>query len=818
MNGNGTGPVSAPSSSVTPLAPGTVPTTSVPVSTVDGFTFDITNYSAVTTYTLTATNGATVSRSGQTVTVTGLGAGASSSIGIGAALAGFTPTSSSVVGSALAAGIAPTFGTVTRTPDGYSFSITNYVPSAHYTFDATNGATVDVYGANVVVTGLAAGAGSDVTVGISRTGYTDASAIESGSALATGTAPQLTGVTATADGFTFQIANFSPSLVYTFNTTNGGQITAVGSTVVVWNLAPGESSDVTVTATDPGVSISSATTSGTALLAGTVPVLSAPVSLQSGFAVDISNFSPDVNYTVSSTDGTAVLSGSTVTVSGLADGASATVTVLASRDGYATTSATQTGSALPAGVVPTFSTPVRTADGFTFDITNFDPNTLYTFDATDGGVVSVDNAGHVTVTGLAAGEPSTVTALASASGYLSEFASLTGQALSAGVAPALSGPTSTADGFTFDITNFDPNTLYTFNASNGGAVSVDGAGHVTVTGLAAGDSSTVTVTATVDGSVDASDSLTGQALAAPVVTPSPTPSPTSPATPAPSASASSSDLGLLGGGVNGLDGAASPTDSASTSGSGTGAPAPADVVKPGQGAVTVGGAAVASTLTQTQTHLVLTSGGLSLQLAALVNGHEVVLPAGSYFTAVQGGQLYVWLKGFAAATPATVWGFSTPVMLTKLTIGADHKGEAGFTLPASMKPGNHMLVVSGTAANGKPATMTVGLVIKAAAAAPSSSTGLPAASKSAHSDSGTTWLWWVLGGTVALAGLILFLIWRRRREEEDEEPAGTVKPALPSTSALPQQRTSDEAKPGLPKQGVLKPREAQADKDRDRLS
>ncbi len=172
-------------------------------------------------------------------------------------------------------------------------------------------------GSNVVVSGLPAGQSADVTVGISRSGYTDASATQTGSALAAGTAPALTNVTPTTDGFTFDIANFQPGVVYTFDATNGGEITQAGSHVVVWNLVPGESSDVTVTATDPGVSIASADVSGTALLTGTVPTFTAPVSLADGFAFAISNYSPDVHYTATTTDGVVTVNGSDVSVSGL---------------------------------------------------------------------------------------------------------------------------------------------------------------------------------------------------------------------------------------------------------------------------------------------------------------------------------------------------------------------------------------------------------------------------------------------------------------------------------------------------------------------
>ena len=232
--------------------------------------------------------------------------------------------------------------------------------------------------------------------------------------------------------------------------------------------------------------------------------------------------------------------------------------------------------------------------------------------------------------------------------------------------------------------------------------------------------------------------------------------------------------------------------------------------------MTLNGAAAPSTLSLTHSRLVLTSGGLVLELAAIVNGHEVMLPAGSVFSAVQGGHLHVWLKGFKAGTPATVWGFSTPVLLTKLTIGSNHRGDAEFTLPSSMRPGNHMLVVSGIAANGKRAEMTVGLVITAAAAAPATAVNQPAAAKSSGSD--WSWLWWLLGGVLALAGLIFVLIWRRRRDDEEDETPVASKPALPSTSAVPQPRTADESKPALPKHSSLKPRQPEADRDRDRLS
>ena len=133
-----------------------------------------------------------------------------------------------------------------------------------------------------------------------------------------------------------------------------------------------------------------------------------------------------------------------------------------------------------------------------------------------------------------------------------------------------------------------------------------------------------------------------------------------------------------------------------------------------------------------------------------------------------------------------------------------------------MKPGNHMLVVSGIAANGKRAQMTVGLVITAAAGAAGTAVQHPAAAK--DSGSNWTWQWGLLGGLLALAGLILFILARRRRDDEEDQTPATGLPALPSAAAVPLQRTAQESKPALPRQSSVKPREPQADRDRDRQS
>ena len=68
--------------------------------------------------------------------------------------------------------------------------------------------------------------------------------------------------------------------------------------------------------------------------------------------------------------------------------------------------------------------------------------------------------------------------------------------LAAALTPTLGTPTPTADGFTVSITNFSANYTWAGTATASGIVTVDSSGLVTVTGVAAGTSSTATITTT----------------------------------------------------------------------------------------------------------------------------------------------------------------------------------------------------------------------------------------------------------------------------------------------------------------------------------
>ena len=128
------------------------------------------------------------------------------------------------------------------------------------------------------------------------------------------------------------------------------------------------------------------------------------------------------------------------------------------RTGYAGGSATATGSASAgSALTPTFATPTSTADGFTVQVSNYDA--AYTWAvSTTAGSATISNAGLVTVAGLTPEQSATVTVTTTRTGYAGGSATATGSAStgsSSALTPTFATPTSTADGFTVQVSNYD---------------------------------------------------------------------------------------------------------------------------------------------------------------------------------------------------------------------------------------------------------------------------------------------------------------------------------------------------------------------------
>lgn len=169
---------------------------------------------------------------------------------------------------------------------------------------------------------------------------------------------------------------------------------------------------------------------------------------------------------------------------------------------------------------PGFSTPVRTTDGFTVNVTNYDAT--FTWEAVvsvgSGSVAKGSASGltlPLTVTGVAAGASATIRVTTSKLNYINGSNTVSGQAISAALTPIFDDPVSTADGFTVHVTNYDAAFTWGASASFGSVAKGTPSGSsllLTVTALSADTKSKVTVTTTRTGYVGGTEDVVGVSL------------------------------------------------------------------------------------------------------------------------------------------------------------------------------------------------------------------------------------------------------------------------------------------------------------------
>jgi hypothetical protein len=417
----------------------------------------------------------------------------------------------------IAVGEVPTFGTPVPTIDGFTTTILRYDPSTLYTVSSDNG-TAALDGDTITVSGLDAGQQATVTVTAQAAEVPDEQGTVTGSALLAGTVPEFGDPVRTPDGYTVELTNPVDGVTYTPTATEG-DVTLSGSTLTVVNVAPGDSSTVTLVATQDGHTDAQADVTGTALDTGVAALLGTPVRTDDGFFVPLLNLRDlqSFRYDVSAGEGSFSLAGFTVT--GLDAGQTATLTITSYTRGATTVTSTVDGTALDAGADLRTGDMTQFANGFSVSLLNYDPAFTY-FVSSDVGILSFLD-GTVTVDGLDIGQVATVSIEAVQAGHSNSYQQIGGNPMPLpGTAPVLTSPVSTATGFTTTISNFSDDSDYTVTVDAGQVALVGSL--VTVTGLAAGQSATVTVSADVVGYLTASTTATGSALAvaAPVVTPS----------------------------------------------------------------------------------------------------------------------------------------------------------------------------------------------------------------------------------------------------------------------------------------------------------
>lgn len=166
-------------------------------------------------------------------------------------------------------------------------------------------------------------------------------------------------------------------------------------------------------------------------------------------------------------------------------------------------------------LTPAFGSIASQSGGFTVQISNYD-GAFSWGTSTTAGSASISSSGVVTVSGLSSGASATVTVTTNRSGYATGTASTTGQATSTaggdltGLTPSFGSPSSQTGGFTVQINNYD--SAYNWSQStSSGSVTRNSNGLLTVSGLSAGQSATVTVSTSRSGYSNGSNTVTGQA-------------------------------------------------------------------------------------------------------------------------------------------------------------------------------------------------------------------------------------------------------------------------------------------------------------------
>ena len=307
------------------------------------------------------------------------------------------------------------------------------------------------------------------------------------------------------------------------------------------------------------------------------------------------------------------------------------------------------------------------------------------------------------------------------------------------VVPTATAAVSTATGFTFSISNYSSSYTYSLTTSKGSVSrSVD---DVTVTGLTAGESATVTIAVTRSAYKPASKTVTGSASPAATTTTSAAPALSiviqAPVTTVAQGQASvatlaptTTTLPVLA--ANGLPIPTTTTTSTTTVAPArsrtvvttttttvpaivkNAAPAPpvVDKVDAGQSAVQVDGVKTDAVVTRSNNQMVVTAGSLSATLSGLdKTGNRAALDSNGVVHLDVGDVIKISLGGFKPESIVEVWLFSTPTKLGTAEVGKDGKMSGSYKLPFGTKSGAHRVVVSAKLPNGKPTTFTLGILV-----------------------------------------------------------------------------------------------------------
>lgn len=186
-------------------------------------------------------------------------------------------------------------------------------------------------------------------------------------ALSPALTPALGTYTRTANGFTVAITNYNTAYTWAGTATNGGSVSFSGTNgnglATITGLSPNTASVTTITTTRDEYRTGTVTSTSTSSLAAALaPTVSSVTPTFRGFTFNVTNYNSAYTFSLSATSGTAtagtpVGNSLPITVSGLSNGQSATVSIATTRSGHLAGSGSRAGTAKSSALTQTSGTP-----------------------------------------------------------------------------------------------------------------------------------------------------------------------------------------------------------------------------------------------------------------------------------------------------------------------------------------------------------------------------------------------------------------------------------------------------------------------------
>jgi len=385
-------------------------------------------------------------------------------------------------------------------PGGYTVGLVNYDPSFQWTFTAATGQAYFDGNNQITVTGALAGFPSTLTVTTSKSGYSTVKTVITGDVMGLpwNYSPNIVLSSQTAGGFTAQITNYDSAVIWQWSSTAGDVTLSPTGLLTVWNLKRGQSATVTFNMFKLGYTTLQANYSQTSQPPplNLIPSIGKLTPSSQSVTAPVTNFDSYFDWTVKSSTGNATIDKNTgvITISGLTATQVARVNVsdlhngqlIGQTDFYAYINPTALN------LKPAFSEPEPNLMSVQFHVTNYD--SLFSWSASSNpGNATIDNTGLVTVTNLQPGQNVSINVSSQLQSQSATTASINISTWpTKGLNLQTNDPNQVGDGFSFQISEYNPFYNYQFQVDSG-QISMTSGGLVTVSGLTPGQKAVVTL-------------------------------------------------------------------------------------------------------------------------------------------------------------------------------------------------------------------------------------------------------------------------------------------------------------------------------------